>query len=133
VKTVTGFPDEQRLVVPTDVSVHTDVDDLVSRTIDHFGLLDVFVNDAGGHLAGPIEEVSDAEWHGLFATNLDAIFYGVTATLPHLQSSGGDIVVVSSVSGIRGDWGQAAYTRARAPSTPSCSHSPSISAPRAFE
>ncbi|WP_258064696.1 MULTISPECIES: SDR family NAD(P)-dependent oxidoreductase [unclassified Rathayibacter] len=108
-ETVAGFPAERVLVVPTDVSVRAEVDALVEGTVARFGGIDVLVNNAAGHLGGPIEEVEDDAWRSLFATNVDALFYAVKAALPHLKASRGNIVVVSSVSGIRGDWGQAAH------------------------
>ena len=48
------------------------------------------------------------------ATNVDAFFHLAKAALPHLAACGGNLVAVSSVSGERGDWGQAAYNATKA-------------------
>ena len=40
---------------------------------------------------------------------MDGLFYVLQATVPHLKASGGNVVAISSVSGLRGDWGQFAY------------------------
>jgi meso-butanediol dehydrogenase/(S,S)-butanediol dehydrogenase/diacetyl reductase len=108
-ETVAGFPAERTLVVPADVGKRSDVEAMVAATIERFGALNVFVNNAGAYKNGPIENVTDDDWRMLMSTNLDGLYFGVQAALPHLEASGGNIVVVSSVSGLRGDWGQAAY------------------------
>ena len=45
---------------------------------------------------------------------MDAFFHLAKHALPHLATSGGSLVAVSSVSGERGDWGQAAYNATKA-------------------
>jgi meso-butanediol dehydrogenase/(S,S)-butanediol dehydrogenase/diacetyl reductase len=42
-------------------------------------------------------------------SDVDGLFYVLQTTVPHLKASGGNVVAISSVSGIRGDWGQFAY------------------------
>ncbi|MCU1405323.1 MAG: Short-chain dehydrogenase/reductase [Glaciihabitans sp.] len=108
-ETVEGFPPENWATVVADVGKRADVDALVDASITAFGSLDVFVNNAGTYVPGPIEDLADDEWRGMMSTNLDGFYYGVQAALPHLVTSHGNIVVISSVSGLRGDWGQAAY------------------------
>lgn len=47
------------------------------------------------------------------ATDVDGVFYASRAAIPHLKSSRGSIINVSSVSGTSGDWGMAAYNAAK--------------------
>lgn len=92
-----------------DVSDGAAVRTVVDEVVRELGHLDVVVSNAGGYLNGPLTDVTDEAWAGMRATNVDGLFHLAKATLPHLSSSGGTLVAVSSVSGERGDWGQAAY------------------------
>jgi meso-butanediol dehydrogenase/(S,S)-butanediol dehydrogenase/diacetyl reductase len=109
-----GAPAERTLAVPADVSDPAQVAGLVEQVVARFGRLDVVVSNAAGYEAGPITELADDAWERLRATNVDAFFHLAKHALPHLATSGGSLVAVSSVSGERGDWGQAAYNATKA-------------------
>lgn len=109
-----GRPAERAVAVPADVSDGGQVRDLVAGVLERFGRLDVVVSNAAGYESGPLTELSDDAWAALRATNVDGFFHLAKATLPHLATSGGSFVAVSSVSGDRGDWGQAAYNATKA-------------------
>src|SRR3954453_22611839 len=109
-----GFPAERPAAIPADVSDGAQVRDVVAQVVERFGRLDVVVSNAAGYETGPITELSDDAWERLRATNVDAFFHLAKAALPHLATSGGNLVAVSSVSGQRGDWGQAAYNATKA-------------------
>jgi meso-butanediol dehydrogenase/(S,S)-butanediol dehydrogenase/diacetyl reductase len=87
---------------------------VVRDVVGRFGRLDVVVSNAAGYETGPITELADDAWERLRATNVDAFFHLAKAALPHLAESRGALVAVSSVSGDRGDWGQAAYNATKA-------------------
>ena len=109
-----GYPPERTAALPADVSDGRQVAALVADVVGRFGRLDVVVSNAAGYETGPITELSDDAWEQLRATNVDAFFHLAKAALPHLVTSGGNLVAVSSVSGQRGDWGQAAYNATKA-------------------
>jgi meso-butanediol dehydrogenase/(S,S)-butanediol dehydrogenase/diacetyl reductase len=109
-----GAPPERAAAIPADVSDGAAVRDLVQQVVERFGRLDVVVSNAAGYETGPITELADEAWERLRATNVDAFFHLAKATLPHLADSAGSLVAVSSVSGDRGDWGQAAYNASKA-------------------
>ena len=80
----------------------------------HWGGLDVLVAGAGIGVGKPVTEISLAEWRGLMAVNLDGVFLAVKHTLPYLRkSTGGNIVIISSVAGIRGFAGSSAYSASK--------------------
>ena len=108
-ETVEGFPEERVLVRTTDVADRAEVKGLVAAIADRFGRLDVDVNNAGVFEGGEIEDYDDAAWERMRSINLDAVLFVARAAVPLLKQSRGNLVAISSVSGLRGDWGQFAY------------------------
>jgi meso-butanediol dehydrogenase/(S,S)-butanediol dehydrogenase/diacetyl reductase len=108
-ETVEGFPPERVLVRPADVADRAQVEEAISAVVARFGRLDVVVNNAGVFEGGPVEDYDDAAWERMRAINLDALLFVVRAAMPWLKQSCGNLVAISSVSGMRGDWGQFAY------------------------
>src|SRR5215831_9143817 len=85
-------------VVEMDVTRESDVKDAVAKSIDHFGNLDIVVNNAGYGIVGAIEEVSDAEARKQYDTNVFGVLNVLRATLPFLRKQrSGHIINVSSL------------------------------------
>lgn len=104
---------ERTLVVITDVSEEAAVNALVADAVERFGGLDVMVNNAGiAKGEGFLESALD-DWRATMGTNVDGVFFGCRAALPHLLKSGGSIVNTSSVSGLGGDWGMSFYNASK--------------------
>ncbi|WP_338661887.1 SDR family oxidoreductase [Pararoseomonas sp. SCSIO 73927] len=107
------LPAERTLVEEADVSDEEGCIFLVNRAVERFGRLDVLVNNAGVHASGPVAEASTADWRKVMGTNLDGVFFLTRAAVPHLVSTRGNIVNVSSVSGLGGDWDMSIYNAAK--------------------
>lgn len=101
------------LVHTIDVTDENAVAGLVDATLAAFGGIDVLVNNAGVFEGGTVANTTTARWHNVIAANLDAVFFLCRAALPHLIKTRGAIVNTSSVSGLRGEWGAAAYVAAK--------------------
>ena len=101
------------MIHEADVSDPAAVDTLIQATVDHFGGLDVLVNNAGVADGGPIAEVDDEAWRKVLSINVDGVFYCTRAAMPHLKERGGCIVNTSSVSGLGGDWNFATYNASK--------------------
>ena len=89
------------LAVVADATDPADVDAAVAATVAAFGGVDVVHNNVGAARLGGIEELTLEQWRDAVAINLDPVFLGIRATLPHLRLRGGAIVNVSSVASIR--------------------------------
>ena len=105
---------------PSAAYVHLDVTDrehwrhAVDRTVDQFGNLNVLVNNAGILTVGNIDEISARDWTRTIAVNLSGAFNGIQACLPALRESApSSIVNISSIAGIKGYPGLAAYTASK--------------------
>jgi len=86
------------LLLPGDVSDPQHCRDLVARTVEELGRLDILVSNAAYQMDHPdLLEVTDEEWDHTIATNLSAYFHLVKAALPHLEP-GASIIGSSSVN-----------------------------------
>ena len=111
-ETLQGYDEERTLAVQGDVS--SDAAAVVATVVEHFGALDVLVNNAAKFSAQDFADLSADEWDAFSATNIDAFVHLAQAALPELEKTRGNLVAVGSVSGLRGDWGQAAYNATKA-------------------
>lgn len=101
-------------VVSADLTKETDIEKIVKNTVDHYGQLDVLVNNAGIIETGTIENTTLAQYDRLMNTNVRSIYYLTMLATPHLIKSKGNIVNVSSVNGIRSFPGVLAYNVSKA-------------------
>ena len=88
------------LTIPTDVQVKSDVDKLVTSTLDTFGKVDILVNNAGVAIHNPISKIREEDWDLTMAVNLKGVFLCTQAVFSHMcEQKYGHIVNVSSISG----------------------------------
>jgi NAD(P)-dependent dehydrogenase (short-subunit alcohol dehydrogenase family) len=104
-------PDAKIELMIANVAEESAVQDYVSKTIEIFGRIDGFYNNAGveGKQA-PVAEYGSAEFERVLGINLNGVFYGLKHVLPHMVKQGsGSIVNASSVGGIRAVLNQVGY------------------------
>jgi len=104
----------QSQLTSADVTNESDVQRIVGRAIDRFGRLDVLVNAAGHISSGTVETTELSSWDAMMNVNLRSIFYLMQLATPHLLETKGNIVNVSSVTGLRSFPGVLAYCVSKA-------------------
>ena len=112
-ETIAGFDGAKSLVHPGDVSDEAYVKRLVEDTVNKFGKLDVLVNNAGMAIFGPFAQTTTQDWRKVMGTDLDSVYFASREALPHLLTTKGSIVNLSSASGLGGDWGMSSYNAAK--------------------
>ena len=103
------------LAVAADVTDEAAVQNLIARTVETFGHLDVVVPNAGIAVTSPLAATSFEDWRKVLAVNLDGVFLTIRHALPALVSSGGGAIVnISSITSLRGSALIASYAAAKA-------------------
>ena len=93
-----------------NVSSTTDWEAAVTFAADRFGAPTILVGNAGVTSRAPVLEVDDAEWERVTAIDQRGVFLGMRHLIPGMVAAGGgSIVNVSSVLGVSGSAGYAAY------------------------
>jgi NAD(P)-dependent dehydrogenase (short-subunit alcohol dehydrogenase family) len=83
---------------------------VIGEIKNRFGKLNVLVNNAGIAIAGPIVDMTLADWRRQQSINLDGVFLGIKHGVPLMRASGGgSIINISSVAGLKGSANLAGY------------------------
>ncbi|WP_330465866.1 SDR family oxidoreductase [Micromonospora zamorensis] len=94
---------DRLLTLTLDVTDRTAVFAAVATAVEHFGRLDIVVNNAGTLSMGMVEEFTEAEARAQFEVNLFGALWVSQAVLPHLRAQrSGHIVQVSSIAALGG-------------------------------
>lgn len=102
------------LAVQADVSRSDQARALVNKTIDHYGRLDVLVNNAGITRDKALKGLTDEDWEAVICTNLNSVFYTTSAACPKMIEQGyGRIINISSFVGQSGNFGQCNYAASK--------------------
>jgi len=86
----------------------------VGAAVDHFGGLQILVNNAGVGAFANVADTTDDDWDRVIGTNVTAVFRLTRAALPHLVHRGGHIFMISSLAGVNPIAGMAAYCASKA-------------------
>jgi NAD(P)-dependent dehydrogenase (short-subunit alcohol dehydrogenase family) len=102
------------LSISADLSVDSDADHVIAKTLETFDGIDVLVNAAGHISSGTIETTTDKAWDDMMNINVRAAFRLMQKAMPSLIERKGNIVNVSSVTGLRAFPGVLAYCVSKA-------------------
>ena len=108
---VSEIGEDRALAVKLDVQSPAQCRAFVEQAVSRFGRLDSLVANAGIGLYGGIEDSSDDDLTRMIEVNFSGTVWSVRAAVPQLrrQRDGGDLVLVSSVAGLRGGADEAVY------------------------
>lgn len=101
-------------IVPTDVTEIESCQNLIDKTVNHYGQIDILINNAGGTMWTLFEEIKDIS---IFKKLMDLNYMGsVHCTyfaLPHIKKTKGQVVGISSVAGLTGVPCRTAYSASK--------------------
>ena len=105
------FEHENFLCVEADMRDYASVEKAFKQTTNKWGSeVAILVNNAGLGFQGKFEEMSLEEWHAMFETNVNGIFYATRLALPPMKALGeGHIINISSIAGTTGIETMAGY------------------------
>lgn len=105
----------EAIAIVCDVSDPQQVQASIDRIADHFGRIDVLVNNAGRAIFKPAQETTFEDWSWILATNLNGPFLCTQACVPvMLETGGGSVVNIASISGLRASTLRIAYGTSKA-------------------
>lgn len=94
---------EAAVHVQTDVSLRSEIDEMVAAAMDAFGRVDIMVNNAGyTHRNGDMLSIEEETFDLIAAVNMKAIYYSTLAVAPIMEKQGGgSIITTASTAGLR--------------------------------
>src|SRR5881392_1525719 len=102
------------LTLAADLTNESDGRLVIDAAVNEFGQLDVLVNAAGHISTGSIEDTTLSAWDAMMNINLRAVFHLMQTATPHLIKTKGNVVNISSVTGLRSFPGVLAYCVSKA-------------------
>lgn len=86
-----------------DVCKTEDMQAMAAKAMEHFGRLDILINNAGINIRGPIDELQEEEFRRVMDVNVHGLWLASRAVTPHMKSAGsGKIINISSTLGLVG-------------------------------
>jgi len=107
------YPEVNFLLVKTDVTNEQDCKNLIDRTIEEFGRIDILINNAGISMRALLENVDLQVIRKVMDVNFWGTVYCTKFALPHLLASKGSLVGVISVGGYVGLPGRSGYSASK--------------------
>jgi len=104
----------EALMIPTDITQQEDCQNLIEETIRHYGKIDILINNAGMSMRVPFSDIKELSViEKIHAVNYFGSVYCTYFALPHLKESKGQIVTISSMTGLLGMPLRTAYSAAK--------------------
>ena len=92
-ETIRARTGAQVLALRADLTQAGDIQEIVRRTVEAYGTVDILGNNAGGPPAGTFDDMTDAEWQAAFELTLLSTVRLVRAVIPHMRRAGGGAII----------------------------------------
>ena len=89
------------IFVKADLQNEDEIINLIKKTVEVYGKIDVMVNNAGIGLSNPIDSTSSADWDNVMNTNAKAVFLGIKYSISHILKTKGSIITVASMAAVK--------------------------------
>ena len=97
-----------------DVGRYEDCRKLLQTAAEHFGGIDILINNAGIGIMKPVDQLTPAEWDATIRTNLSGVFYCCHEAIPIMRRRGGGYIFnISSLAGVNPFPGGSAYNASK--------------------
>lgn len=104
----------EALFVEGNVSVAEDAQNMVEKAVGHFGQLDILINNAGVQVEKQVPETTEKDWDFVLGVNLKGTFLCSKYAIRQMRKQkSGNIVCISSLSGIVSNPNQASYNASK--------------------
>jgi acetoacetyl-CoA reductase len=104
----------EAMALQADVSQPEQARNLVKQVAEIWGRLDILVNNAGITRDKTLKKLTDDDWHNVITTNLNSVYYTVSAAQPLMAAQNfGRIVNITSFVGQAGNFGQSNYAASK--------------------
>ncbi|MTD30630.1 glucose 1-dehydrogenase [Planomicrobium sp. YIM 101495] len=104
----------EAIAIKHNVAAKADWDEVIAKTIEAYGKIDILINNAGISVSKDFMEQTEEDFAKGFAVNTNSVMFGMQAAIPHMeQNGGGSIVNVSSIAGLVGMSGAGVYTASK--------------------
>ena len=104
----------ESLVIQADMTAPADISNMVGRTLERFGRIDVMLANAGVYIRGQFAEGDIEQLTRMLALNVDGVLRCAHAVIPAMKAQGGgDIIVTSSIAGTTDIVGEPVYSASK--------------------
>ncbi|MFB7140819.1 SDR family NAD(P)-dependent oxidoreductase [Gottfriedia sp. NPDC056225] len=105
----------EAIFVKTNVADSKSIQNLISKTVNRFGGIDILFNNAGiGNSEVRSVDLDEAEWNSVIDTNLKSVFLGIKYAIPELIKSGNGVIInTASLLGLKGKKFVSAYNASK--------------------
>ena len=105
--------DSDTLIIPTDVTIANDCKNLIDKTIEHFGSIDIIVCNAGISMHANFDKLDIDVIHRVIDVNFFGVVRCVRYAIPYLLDSKGTVVSINSIAGYLGLPGRSGYSASK--------------------
>ena len=98
-----------------DVGVNKELQNFIHSTAEHYGHLDIMINNAGISIRQPFDTLPEEDWYKVVNTNQKSVFYGCAYAAAEMRKNGGGVIInTSSFTSIVPTCGSAVYSSTKA-------------------